>query len=126
MLESINIKQVASYDGTGIQITDLKKINFIYGANGCGKTTISNFLHNPVEGKFSNCLASWKNEQSLKTLVYNKQFRELNFGNGKMNGVFTLGKATKEEIEIIRLKNEDLKAIKATGILKRKHLTNKL
>lgn len=119
MLESINIKLVASYDDTGIQITGLKKINFIYGANGCGKTTISNFLHNPVEGKFSNCLVSWKNEQSLKTLVYNKQFRELNFGNGKMNGVFTLGKATKEEIEVIRLKNEDLKAIKATGVLKK-------
>lgn len=35
MLESINIKKVASYDDIGIQITGLKKINFIYGANGC-------------------------------------------------------------------------------------------
>ena len=28
MLESINIKQVASYDDTGIQITGLKKVNY--------------------------------------------------------------------------------------------------
>lgn len=35
MLESINIKQVAAYDDAGIQITGLKKVNFIYEANGC-------------------------------------------------------------------------------------------
>lgn len=40
MLESITIKQVASYDDAGIQITGLKKVNFIYGANGCGSTIV--------------------------------------------------------------------------------------
>ena len=45
MIEKIEIKKVASYDETGIKIKNLKKVNFIYGANGCGKTTISNFLH---------------------------------------------------------------------------------
>ncbi len=29
MLEQIEIKKVASYDYTGIQITNLKKVNFI-------------------------------------------------------------------------------------------------
>lgn len=119
MLQSINIKTVASYDDVGIQINGLKKVNFIYGANGCGKTTISNFLINTDNTDFRTCNVSWKNEQSLKTLVYNKQFREHNFGNGKMNGIFTLGEATTEEIEIIRIKNEELKVVKATGILKR-------
>jgi hypothetical protein len=40
MLKSINIKQVASYDDTGIQIIGLKKVNFIYGANRCGSPII--------------------------------------------------------------------------------------
>lgn len=115
MLEQIEIKKVASYDDTGIQINGLKKINFIYGANGCGKTTISNFLNNPVEDKFSGCIANWKNIQSLKTLVYNKQFRELNFGNGKLSGVFTLGQASTEQVAIIESKTEQLKQIKKEG-----------
>jgi len=101
MLESITIKKIATYDEAGIQITDLKKVNFVYGANGCGKTTLSNFLQNPIDGKFANCLAKWKNVTPLKVLVYNKEFREQNFGKGKLNGVFTLGQATTIEIKLI-------------------------
>lgn len=122
MLEQIEIKKVASYDYTGIQITNLKKVNFIYGANGCGKTTISNFLHNDSEPKFETCALSWKNEQVLKTLVYNKEFRERNFGKGKMGGVFTLGEATTEEIKIIEDKTDELKIIKEDGAKKRETL----
>lgn len=40
MLESINIKEVASYDDTGIQVIGLKKVNFIYNANGCGSPIV--------------------------------------------------------------------------------------
>lgn len=119
MLKSINLKTVASYDDEGIEINNLKKINFIYGANGCGKTTISNFLTDTSSSSFSTCKANWKDEQSLKTLVYNKRFRELNFGNGKMNGVFTLGEATSEDVEKIRLKTLELNEIKVAGIGKK-------
>ena len=122
MLEQIEIKKVASYDYTGIQITNLKKVNFIYGANGCGKTTISNFLHNDSEPKFETCALSWKNEQVLKTLVYNKGFRERNFGKGKIGGVFTLGEASTDEIKTIEDKIEELTVIKADGAKKRETL----
>ena len=44
MLESITIKKIATFDENGIQITDLKKVNFIYGANGSGKTTITKLI----------------------------------------------------------------------------------
>jgi len=45
MITSLNIKNVATCDPEkGVQINDLKKVNFIYGANGSGKTTISNFI----------------------------------------------------------------------------------
>jgi wobble nucleotide-excising tRNase len=126
MLEQIEIKKVASFDDTGIQINGLKKVNFIYGANGCGKTTISNYLHNNSEDKFQNCTSNWKNTQELKTLVYNKEFRERNFGKGKISGVFTLGEATTEQIATINEKVEELKIIKADGVKKRETLNTQI
>jgi wobble nucleotide-excising tRNase len=123
MITSINIKNIATFDPVnGVQIDGLKKINFIYGANGCGKTTLSNFLQNPVDGKFTHCTANWKNEAPLKALVYNKEFREQNFGKGKLNGVFTLGQATATEIKVIEDKTEELKVIKSDGVKKRETL----
>ena len=44
MIQKIVIKNTASFDYDGVEIDNLKKINFIYGANGCCKTTISNAL----------------------------------------------------------------------------------
>jgi len=124
MIESISIKNVATFDSTGVQIDDLKKINFIYGTNGCGKTTISNFLSNPNDLKFTDCSTTWKNSVQLKTLVYNKEFRERNFGNGKIGGVFTLGEATTEEIRVINEKIENQKQIKAEILKKRETALN--
>ena len=124
MIEKIEVKKVASYDETGIKITNLKKVNFIYGANGCGKTTISNFLHDKTN--FDNCSIDWKNGQELKTLVYNKEFRLRNFGSGKIGGVFTLGEATTEQIAAINEKVEALKVIKADGAKKRETLNTQI
>lgn len=122
MIKSVEIKNVATFDNEGVQLDDLKKVNFIYGANGSGKTTISNFIHDNSDTKFSNCSLVWQNGLPLKTLVYNKDFRERNFGKGKLNGVFTLGEATAEQIKIIEKKNEDLNVIKADGTQKREAL----
>ena len=122
MIKSIDIKNVATYDNQGVQLTDLKKINFIYGANGCGKTTISNFIYDNADLKFVDCSITWQNELPLNVLIYNKNFRERNFGNGKLNGVFTLGEATAEQIKAIEEKNEELKIIKADGIKKKETL----
>ena len=52
MIESVTIKNAASYDQNGIEINSLKKIYFIYGENGTGKTTISNYLANPEDEKY--------------------------------------------------------------------------
>ena len=45
MIEEIVVKKnVTVYDDNeGINIKDLDKVNFIYGANGSGKTTISRY-----------------------------------------------------------------------------------
>ena len=42
MISKIMIRNVATYDNVGVAVENLGKVNFIYGANGCGKTTISN------------------------------------------------------------------------------------
>lgn len=122
MIKQIDIKNVATFDNQGVQFDDLKKVNFIYGSNGCGKTTISNFIHNNTDRKFNGCSLTWQNDLPLTVLVYNKEFRERNFGKGKLNGVFTLGEATADQIQEIEKKNEELKAIKADGQQKRETL----
>jgi len=122
MIERIIIKNVASYDAKGIQISDLKKVNFIYGTNGCGKTTLSNFLHDTSDSKFVSCSCDWKNGQEINTLTYNKNFRERNFGKGKLNGIFTLGEATTEQIKVIEEKIGLLKVLKEEGTKKRQTL----
>ncbi|ROI13672.1 AAA family ATPase [Epilithonimonas hominis] len=122
MIKQIDIKNVATYDNQGVRFDDLKKVNFIYGANGCGKTTISNFVHDSSDPKFNSCSLTWQNDLPLKVLAYNKEFRERNFGKGKLNGVFTLGEATAEQIKEIEKKSEELKTIKADGIQKRETL----
>jgi wobble nucleotide-excising tRNase len=119
MIEKITIKNVASYDTEGVIIADLRKVNFIYGANGCGKTTISNFLHDTSDSRFMSCSCDWKNGQEINVLTYNKKFRERNFGKGKLNGIFTLGEATTEQIRVIEEKMEQLKTLKEESIKKR-------
>jgi len=119
MIQSIDIKNVATYDNQGVQINDLKAINFFYGANACGKTTISNFIYDNSDPKFNSCSLTWKNGLPLKVLVYNKEFRTRNFGKGKLNGVFTLGEATADQIKVIEQKSEELKTIKIDIIQKR-------
>lgn len=122
MIKSVEIKNVATYNNQGVQLIDLKKINFVYGANGCGKTTISNFIYDNTDLKFADCTIAWQNDLELNTLVYNKAFRERNFGKGKLNGVFTLGEATAEQIRVIDEKNEVLKTIKTERLKKKETL----
>jgi wobble nucleotide-excising tRNase len=74
MIENILIKNTASYNSTGTQLSDLKKINFIYGANGSGKTTISNLSSEQANVAFKNCSLQWKHGQILNSLVFIRIF----------------------------------------------------
>ncbi len=112
MLKSLKMSSVASFDSEGINIQNLNKVNFIYGTNGTGKSTISHFFNDTENIKYSNCVKTWVNNVELDSLVYNKKFREENFGNGKIKGIFTLGKATKEEKELIDTKLAEAKEAK--------------
>jgi len=122
MIKSITIKNIATFNNEGITISNLKKVNFIYGANGSGKTTISNFIQDPDNPIFNDCSIEWENGIQYKVTVYNKVFREKNFGKGNLDGVFTLGQATKEEIERIEEKREELKLLEEKVIRKKQTL----
>ena len=106
MITKIEIKDCASFDEQGSFLSDLKEVNFIYGANGSGKTTISNVIAD-LEN-FSDCTIEWKSNIPLKTFVYNRTFVDENFGRSRnLKGVFTLGKEeTNAKIEIEKKKIE--------------------
>ena len=87
MIQSFQIRNIGTYDAVGISCDNLEKVNFIYGANGSGKTTISKLLHNPQ----SNCTVNWLDNRTLETFVYNKDFKEKNLLNSSFEGVFTIG-----------------------------------
>lgn len=89
MIERIEIKDIATY--TNETLNSLSKVNFIYGNNGSGKTTISRIIRD--ESKFPTCNIKWKDNTKLETLVYNSDFVEDNFQpSQEIKGIFTLGK----------------------------------
>lgn len=107
VIKNISIKNVATYDQEGINMENLKKINFIYGNNGTGKTTLSEFLRMPQN--FPECTIDW-NDRELKIFVYNRNFVKENFKeDNSVKGIFTLGK---ESVELQSAINELKEKIK--------------
>lgn len=100
MIKNIAIKDVASFDDKVGVTFNPTLINFVYGSNGSGKTTISNVIAN--YNKFPSCNLDWGLANPLQTLVYNKNFVDENFGqSSELKGIFTLGQGSKDEIENI-------------------------
>lgn len=113
------MKNCATYPSTGVSIDNCQKVNFFYGPNGSGKSTISNFLNNQNDPQYSSCTVQWENGSVLDIAVYNREFRTRHFQED-IDGVFTLGEATIEEVKALEdlkrdreIKNQDLAARKA-------------
>ncbi|GHS20048.1 hypothetical protein VN1288_11470 [Helicobacter pylori] len=111
-ISQIVLKNAATFGESEASFEDLNSINFIYGTNGSGKTTTSSFLknlaENRIEDKFANSKIEWHNDEILKIEVYNKQFKEEQFRNSQVKGIFTLGKKTNENLENIESKKESI------------------
>lgn len=96
MITQINLVDVASYRNTATLNTD-KKVNIIYGLNGTGKSTFSNYFYAPDDPKYKVC--SHTND-GCKVLVYNQRFIQDNFySKDSINGIFSLSKENKEAKE---------------------------
>lgn len=108
MIKTIKLKNCATYPSVGTSIENCQKVNFFYGPNGSGKSTISNFLNNPTSAQYRECEIEWENDTKVDVVVYNREFRVKNFKEN-IAGVFTLGQATIEDIQVLEKLKEQRK-----------------
>lgn len=104
MIKRIELKDCPPYQNA--ELADCKKINFVFGANGSGKSTISSFLKGDNPHRYEHCSIQWDSVAHETICVYNRDFRRKNF-NQIIPGVFTMGSATIDDIaELEQLKKE--------------------
>ena len=118
MIDSIHIKNVASYGETGGEIQNLKKMNFFFGANGTGKSTIARYLYNVslTEGEEDHRFAeSTQNgfDSTKETIkVFDADYVSSNFyNNDSLDGVFSLNEKNDVIDKEIINKEADIKRI---------------
>lgn len=111
MISAIIMNNCASYKDEQI-MDDCKTINFVYGANGSGKSTISNFLLDRCNILYKDSKIIDFDENLDEIIVYNKVFRESNFGKDSIDGIFTLGE---QNIEV-QNKIDELKTTQRTNL----------
>lgn len=105
MLQNITLARTATYSAEGESLASLKSVNFIFGTNGVGKTTISRVIADP--GAYPTCVVQWAQGRELASFVYNSDFVGRNLTQQQLRGVFTLGDTAQEtldQIEAARLK----------------------
>jgi len=110
MIESIHIEGIATYDSPPEILNNLSKINFLYGSNGSGKTTISKVIADDVI--FPTCNVTWKGGTKLQTMVYNRDFVAKNFNqSAELKGIFTLGEENVDTLNKIDIAKGELDVI---------------
>jgi wobble nucleotide-excising tRNase len=103
MIRSIRIHGAATYHEE-VHLDELRTLNYFFGANGSGKTTISRIIDD--ETQFVSSALDWKGGQPLETLVYNRDFVARNFHQGDhLPGIFTLGEDCAKALKLL----EDLR-----------------
>ena len=121
MITKINLNNVASYKSLTALETD-KKVNLIYGLNGTGKSTLSNYLHNQTDEKYKSCSVEGL-DQNHEILVYNQTFiQETFFEAENLKGIFTLSKENKEAETKISNAQKEIKKLESENEAKGKEL----
>lgn len=106
MIESISLSKTATYGDQPEVLGPLRRVNFVFGTNGTGKTTISRVIADGAG--YASCGVSWKDGRPIQALVYNRDFVERNFSrSAELKGVFTLGEKQVNAQEEIRAKKEE-------------------
>ncbi len=100
MITRIGLNGVACFKSLATLETN-KRVNLVYGLNGTGKTTLSNFLYKKDDGAFSDCFVEGSNTEEVR--VYNQEFiRDYFYESDNLPGIFTLSRENKEAEEKIR------------------------
>jgi wobble nucleotide-excising tRNase len=102
---------VASYKNATVLETD-KRINLIYGLNGSGKSTISDYLYNSQGHRFNDCSIEGLSDEEI--LVYNQRFiNDYFYEPANLKGIFTLSKENKEAEENVRTAEKEIDKLEA-------------
>lgn len=117
MIEKVTLNNIPCFpDNT--EISQFRAINYFYGANGTGKTSISRVLASP--DKYGSSCIDWGATLPIPIYVYNRDFVDKNF-TSKIRGIFTLGdfaEASKEIDKLVAVSTEGEKRIaKEKGII---------
>lgn len=113
MITEITMKNVATYNKIGVKIKDLNRLNYFFGNNGSGKSTIAKYLQSLVigdpENKYSLCSKDNYNPMQEEILVFNQDFVERNFRRSPtLKGVFSLNQKNAEIDEQIKANEETI------------------
>lgn len=93
MIRKITILGPACYKQTATLETE-KNINLIYGLNGFGKSTLSEYLRNLNNPRYSNCaIEPTLDTDTEEILVYNEKYvQEVFYSSETQKGIFSLSK----------------------------------
>lgn len=106
MITELNIDGITSYKSKST-LSPTNKTSLIYGLNGAGKSTISEFLYNHTQPRFAKC--SLKTSQSCEILVYNQSFlNDYFYEEDNLKGIFTLSKENKVALQQIEAETKEL------------------
>jgi len=129
MIQEIMIQNVHGFGENSQHISDLSKVNLIYGKNGTGKSTFGRLLKQPE--LFSTCKIISESDQINVELYNSDYFYENFYQNDQLEGIFTLGRESRElapQMERLKTQLMDLRkeykllAIKKDEAYKRKEL----
>ena len=110
MISKIVLNGVASYRKEAVLETD-KKVNLLYGLNGTGKSTFSEFLYDQTGARFSQCRVEGL-EDNDTILVYNQRFVQDTFYEPQgIHGIFTLSKGNAEAQKVIDNASAEMKKL---------------
>lgn len=130
MINKVDLGSKPCFDNDAA-LLDMKAVNYVFGPNGSGKTTISEYLANC---SLNDPKIVWSNGVAQTIKVYNRSSIRSAFTNadGEEAGVFLLGKDSQEnENEILKFESEEkkienkLKSFKDTLRKKREELEEK-
>lgn len=112
MISKIGMQGVASYQSLVTLETD-KKVNIVYGLNGTGKSTLSNYLYDPSGAGYENCSIDIGSDETV--LVYNQRFIQDHFFEAdSLKGIFSLSKENKDVEAKISVAEAELSTLEAS------------
>jgi len=110
IISKIHIEEIATYTQEGgVDIEDIAEINFFYGTNGSGKTTISKILAD--RNRFTDCDYIGGEDHIIQ--VYKEDFKNSEVFVSEIKGVFTLGSESKEVEDEISIKSKEIESLKS-------------